>query len=586
MGEKLSLCMIAKNEEKFLVDCLNSVKDIVDEIILVDTGSKDKTVEIAKSFGAKVFHFDWGDDFSEPRNISLRKATGDWILVLDPDERLAAEDILSVKKLLSEKPCAYSMPTINYSYAKKPFLNFFESDKYADMNEGLPFYWISNKIRIFSNNKEIIFQGPVHELVEPSIRKAGLEVKQTDIPVHHYAQLDEKRSRQKRFFYMNITRKKVLRDPNNAKAYLELGREYFNLRLYHRAIQTFRKGLSLTKDIFLVTEMNDKSGLAFMKLKKFSEAEKCFLNALEHNDKSISAADNLFQLYKLQGIKDKTVEARNILVKVLFNNKKYENVVEHLATVLNKPLITNFNAYYYLIKSYEQLGDKNAAQEWKQKLSLQGVPTLSYHDIGDSDSVWSIPIEEFKAQILFLKKEGFEFVTVDKIDFKKKQVAITFDDGRLSVFEKAIPFLEKHKIKVTLFITTDWIEGKNIPETENYSDFMTWDQVKKLSSKGHLIASHTISHRDLSFLDEKNIGGELCSSKELLKDKIGFDVNIVSYPFGHFNNLVLNYAKKNHYDLGVTEEFGFCQENSLTMPRIYILKNISIDTFKRLFSSF
>ena len=86
---KLSLCMIVKNEQRWLEDCLNSVKDLVDEMIIVDTGSQDNTVEIAHRFGAKVFDHPWNGDFSEARNHSLGYATGDWILVLDADERLA-----------------------------------------------------------------------------------------------------------------------------------------------------------------------------------------------------------------------------------------------------------------------------------------------------------------------------------------------------------------------------------------------------------------------------------------------------------------------------------------------------------------
>ena len=86
---KLSLCMIVKNEEKFLAGCLESVKNIVDEIIIVDTGSTDKTIEIANSYNAKVYHFEWKNDFSLARNESIKHATGDWILILDADERLA-----------------------------------------------------------------------------------------------------------------------------------------------------------------------------------------------------------------------------------------------------------------------------------------------------------------------------------------------------------------------------------------------------------------------------------------------------------------------------------------------------------------
>src|SRR3990167_5438874 len=90
--QTLSLCMIVKNEEKYLEQCLNSVKDLVDEIIIVDTGSTDKTKEIWKKFDfahkIKFFDFKWIDDFSAARNESLKHAAKDWILVLDADEVL------------------------------------------------------------------------------------------------------------------------------------------------------------------------------------------------------------------------------------------------------------------------------------------------------------------------------------------------------------------------------------------------------------------------------------------------------------------------------------------------------------------
>ena len=97
----LSLCMITKNEEKNLSRCLDSIKDIVDEIIIVDTGSTDKTVEIAKSYGAHIYHYDWNNDFSKARNVSLQKATKDWILVLDADEVLPYEEGLKLKNIIT-----------------------------------------------------------------------------------------------------------------------------------------------------------------------------------------------------------------------------------------------------------------------------------------------------------------------------------------------------------------------------------------------------------------------------------------------------------------------------------------------------
>src|SRR3989344_859109 len=98
----ITLCMITKNEEKSLADCLNSAKDVIDEIIIVDTGSTDKTKEIAKKFcdmrtrsqlTAKIYDFKWIDDFSAARNESLKYATKDWILVLDADELIDKESL-------------------------------------------------------------------------------------------------------------------------------------------------------------------------------------------------------------------------------------------------------------------------------------------------------------------------------------------------------------------------------------------------------------------------------------------------------------------------------------------------------------
>jgi len=98
----LSACMIVKNEEKFLSQCLTSMKGAVDEIIVVDTGSTDTTVEIARSFGANVYHHPWNNSFSEARNHSLKYARGDWILQIDADETLEQSDIPLLHKLIND----------------------------------------------------------------------------------------------------------------------------------------------------------------------------------------------------------------------------------------------------------------------------------------------------------------------------------------------------------------------------------------------------------------------------------------------------------------------------------------------------
>ena len=82
----LSLAMIVKNEQYNLYTCLKQIEELVDEIIIVDTGSTDKTVELAEQFKTSVYHYTWDDDFSSARNFSLEKCNCDWILVLDADE--------------------------------------------------------------------------------------------------------------------------------------------------------------------------------------------------------------------------------------------------------------------------------------------------------------------------------------------------------------------------------------------------------------------------------------------------------------------------------------------------------------------
>lgn len=96
----LSLIMIVKNEEVFLKQCLESVEDLVDEMVIVDTGSTDRSVEIAESFGARIYHHAWQNSFSEARNYGLQFAKGNWLLQLDGDEELVREDIPLIRQCI------------------------------------------------------------------------------------------------------------------------------------------------------------------------------------------------------------------------------------------------------------------------------------------------------------------------------------------------------------------------------------------------------------------------------------------------------------------------------------------------------
>jgi tetratricopeptide (TPR) repeat protein len=173
---RVTLCMIARNEERFLPECLSRARAAVDEIVLVDTGSTDRTVEIAQSFGARVLHTQWADDFSAPRNIGLREATGDWILVLDADEFLQPGSCERIRELVQNPAVSgYHLHFVNI-YGKGRTLGVM-------------------MVRLFRNLPGLAYQNIIHEQVTPSLQRLGgelgLVLASADVEVEHHGYTDE-----------------------------------------------------------------------------------------------------------------------------------------------------------------------------------------------------------------------------------------------------------------------------------------------------------------------------------------------------------------------------------------------------------
>ena len=196
-GEKgtVSLCMIVKNEEKYLARCLQSAKTIVDEMIVVDTGSSDRTKELATIFGAKVFEFPWENDFSSARNHSLSKASGDWILILDADEVVAPGDQSYLRELISLKgkePIAYSFVTRNYVNGAD-YVRWTPNDGAFGEEKGSGWF-PSEKVRLFPRDARFHFENTVHEVVEPSILRNTISILKSPVRIHHFGKLDDKKT--------------------------------------------------------------------------------------------------------------------------------------------------------------------------------------------------------------------------------------------------------------------------------------------------------------------------------------------------------------------------------------------------------
>ena len=161
----ISLCMIVRNEERVLGRCLESVKDFADEIVIVDTGSGDRTAEIAAEFTDRIFHYPWRDDFSAARNFAMDQGQGEYLMWLDADDVIPER---SLEKLMELKQ-AFDRET---DVVMLPYVTAFDA-------QGRPAFSYYRE-RIVRNSKDFRFTGKVHEVIPPHGK-----IIYADIPVEH-----------------------------------------------------------------------------------------------------------------------------------------------------------------------------------------------------------------------------------------------------------------------------------------------------------------------------------------------------------------------------------------------------------------
>jgi tetratricopeptide (TPR) repeat protein len=244
---EVSLCMIVKNEERHLARCLQSVKRLVDEIVVADTGSTDRTREIATAFGARVIEVGWEDDFAKARNAALAAAAGKWVLVLDADEVIASKDRERLEALLrvaGPGPVAFRIRTRNYTFHASTIGWQMNEGAYPDEERGLGWF-PSDKVRLFPRASGVRFSYPVHELVEPSLRELGIPIRECDIPVHHYGKLAEEKTLEKTRDYREIGAKKLTQAPRNAAGMREAAIQCSHLGRHAEAADLWQSYLTL-----------------------------------------------------------------------------------------------------------------------------------------------------------------------------------------------------------------------------------------------------------------------------------------------------------------------------------------------------
>lgn len=224
----LGLCMIVKNEEKMLPGCLDSVKGIVQEIVIVDTGSSDSTVDIAHRYGANVVCINWEQSFSHARNVALKNAKSDWLLLLDADERLDQQGIPAILNFIV---------TTDLDGAHLVMHNRIGKD-----GSGVS---VHQALRLLRNNGQYQYVGAIHEQIrrfdgQPCTDRFAL----LQASVQHWGYMEDvvvekgKRSRN-----LPILEKELQENPQNGFMLFNLGNEYLAIHDYTSAWETFSQGL-------------------------------------------------------------------------------------------------------------------------------------------------------------------------------------------------------------------------------------------------------------------------------------------------------------------------------------------------------
>ena len=231
---RLSVCLIVRNEQRFLGGCLRSIQGLADEILVIDTGSTDRTVEIALAHGARVDSFDWCDDFSAARNAGLERARGDWILILDADEELMPEDRdVLIGELRSES---------NHLLLRLRCIQELQGRRYQGY---VP--------RLFRNAPGIWFHDTIHESVTQTVSVLcdvwGMDLGLSRTRLLHHGYMPEvvqERGKVGRNHALLI--RAVADNPGNAYMQMQLGSEYLRMNEEEKAFEHFADAVRLCED--------------------------------------------------------------------------------------------------------------------------------------------------------------------------------------------------------------------------------------------------------------------------------------------------------------------------------------------------
>ncbi|MGG3856041.1 glycosyltransferase [Caldifermentibacillus hisashii] len=295
----LSICMIVKNEENLLRRCLDSIKGIADEIIIADTGSVDKTKDIALEYTDMVFDYTWEDDFSKARNFAASKASGEWIFVIDADEFVDRDSFIKFKEDLKNNPPDYNILAVQIVN----FVGINGKDTSLNYHE-----------RLYKNDGLISYYRSIHELLKhkESKERRGF----SDFQIYHSGYMKNIiNEKEKSNRNLTLLKKKKEKEPID---YYFLGNEYDQLGDLDKAIKYYQKGFQLKDDL-------NKDWVKKLLLRLVNTLHKA-----NRNKEALEIIDSCEQIYPY------LVDFKFYRGKIHFDEEDYENAKEVFEEILRK----------------------------------------------------------------------------------------------------------------------------------------------------------------------------------------------------------------------------------------------------------
>ena len=343
MKYKLSICMMVKDEELHLERCLNSIKKVVErndvELIIVDTGSDDMTVDIAKRYTNKLYYKEWFDDFSSMRNITISYATGEWILIIDADENVENIECLEtfLNREIRDELNTFFVKAKNYSNIK-------------DMES----YSLISTPRIFRNDGNFRYDGKIHN--QPIFKKP---VEYLDLIIGHYGYITMNKEIMDKKFYRTtkILREELLKDPHNIYYLYQLATSYSMHGDITKAYEVSKKTYNLLLNHSKEDQLNGFAVFG-VHLSSCIHAEK-FTELLEASLKSIKLRNDyidgyFYALYAYEKLGNIEM-AKNYAEKYIYISSKFDSLPisknDGIAIYRNdkttKKIVRELLVYYY-----------------------------------------------------------------------------------------------------------------------------------------------------------------------------------------------------------------------------------------------